>query len=80
MPILIEGKTYYRTAESCRILGVARNTFFRWLEEDDFGNSEYRDWRGWRLIPEAQVNKMKQKMQQINTTPKGLKSKKKELG
>jgi hypothetical protein len=70
MPELIDGKTYYRTAECCRELGVARNTFFRWLEEDDFEANEYRDWRGWRLVPEAQLSRMKEKKQQIKAQPK----------
>ena len=65
MPIIVDGKSYYRTTEACRTIGVSRNTLFRWLMEDDFDEAEYRDWRGWRLIPEAQVKRLKQKTSQI---------------
>ena len=56
MPIVIAGETYYRTAEVCRLIGVSRNTLFRWLKEGKFGQQEYRDWRGWRLFTREQVN------------------------
>jgi len=65
MPVIVDDKTYYRTAEACRTIGVSRNTLFRWLREDDLDEAEYRDWRGWRLIPEAQVKRMRQKTSQI---------------
>jgi excisionase family DNA binding protein len=56
MPIVIAGETYYRTAEVCRLIGVSRNTLFRWLKEGKFGQQEYRDWRGWRLFTREQVS------------------------
>ena len=65
MPVIVDGKTYYRTTEVCRTIGVSRNTLFRWLREDDSDEAEYRDWRGWRLIPEAQMKRMKQRTHQI---------------
>jgi len=65
MPVIINGQIYYRTAEACRMIGISRNTLFRWLNEDNFSESEYRDWRGWRLIPEAQINRMKAKVNLI---------------
>ena len=33
MPVVINNQTYYRTAEVCRIVGISRNTLFRWLKE-----------------------------------------------
>jgi excisionase family DNA binding protein len=59
MPLAIKGETYYRTAEVCRLIGVSRNTLFRWLKEGKFGDSEYRDWRGWRLFTSVLVEKVK---------------------
>ncbi len=55
MPVVIEGTTYYRTAEVCRMIGISRNTLFRWLKEGKFGAHEYRDWRGWRLFTHSQL-------------------------
>jgi excisionase family DNA binding protein len=67
MPLAIKGETYYRTAEVCRLIGVSKNTLFRWLKEGKFGDSEYRDWRGWRLFTSIQVEKVKNATSQVNT-------------
>ena len=63
MPVIIEGQTYYRTSEVCRMVGISRNTLFRWLREDS--EPTYRDWRGWRLVTEAQVDRMKAKTSEL---------------
>lgn len=55
MPVIVSGKTYFGTIEAYRTIGVGRSTLFRWLKEGH--NEEYRDWRGWRIIPEKQVKK-----------------------
>jgi excisionase family DNA binding protein len=56
MPIAINGKKYYRTAEACQVAGVSKNTFFRWVKEGFLDDVEYRDRRGWRLFTEDAVN------------------------
>jgi hypothetical protein len=62
MPVTINGQTYYRTNEVCRMVGVSKNTLFRWLKDGVFSNDvEYRDWRGWRLFTTAQVESIKAK-------------------
>jgi predicted site-specific integrase-resolvase len=55
MPVVINDETYYRTAEVCGMVGISRNTLFRWLKEGIVSDVEYRDWRGWRLFTAAQV-------------------------
>jgi predicted site-specific integrase-resolvase len=67
MPVIIDGKTYYRTAEVCRMVGISRNTLFRWLKEGMFSNVEYRDWRGWRLFSVTQVTTIRRKTNQVTT-------------
>jgi len=59
--VVINGQTYYRTAEVCRMVGISRNTLFRWLRKGMFSDVEYRDWRGWRLFTSAQVETMRAK-------------------
>jgi hypothetical protein len=62
MPVTINGQTYYRTNEVCRMVGVSKNTLFRWLKDGVFSSDvEYRDWRGWRLFTAAQVESIKAK-------------------
>ena len=65
MPVSINGRTYYRTIEVCRTVGISRNTLFRWLDGGIGSEPEYRDWRGWRLITEAQVAQMKARAEQL---------------
>ena len=57
MPVTINGRDYYRTAEVCRILGTSRNTLFRWLARRVVRN-EYRDYRGWRLFTQDEIDKL----------------------
>jgi len=66
VPLAINGKTYYRTAEACRLIGISKNTLFRWVKEGKFGNMEYRDWRGWRLFTLAQLDGVKATTSQIS--------------
>ena len=58
MPVTIDGQTYYRTAEVYRMLGVARNTLYRWLYKGILGETELRDSRGWRLFTQDEINKL----------------------
>ena len=65
MSVVINDQTYYRTAEVCRIIGISRNTLFRWLKEGIFSNVEYRDWRGWRLFTPAQLDIIRAKTNHV---------------
>ena len=65
MPVIINGQTYYRTAEVCRMVGMSRNTLFRWLREGVFREAEHRDRRGWRLFTEDEVDGLKAEVSQI---------------
>ena len=67
MPVAINGETYYRTAEVCRLIGVSKNTLFRWVKEGRFGDTEYRDWRGWRLFTASQLDNMKTMTNYVST-------------
>ena len=67
MPVAINGQTYYRTTEVCRIVGISRNTLFRWLKEGSVTEVEHRDYRGWRLFTQTQVDAMKEKTRQVST-------------
>jgi DNA-binding transcriptional MerR regulator len=71
MPVVINGETYYRTAEVCRMIGVSRNTLFRWLKEGIFSDVEYRDWRGWRLFTPAQLETIRAKTGHVTAINRG---------
>ena len=58
MPVTIDDQTYYRTAEVYRMLGISRNTLYRWLKKGFLGEIEFRDSRGWRLFTRDEVDKL----------------------
>ncbi len=68
MPVTVNGQTYHRTAEVCRMVGISRTTLFRWLKEGIFREAEHRDRRGWRLFTEGEIDKLKAEANQINRT------------
>ena len=67
MPVVINDQTYYRTVEVCRMVGISRNTLFRWLKEGIFSDVEYRDWRGWRLFTAAQLETIRMRAHHVTT-------------
>jgi predicted site-specific integrase-resolvase len=58
MPVIIDGRTYYRTAETFRVIGISRNTLFRWLHKGVLTGVERRDSRGWRLFTREEIEKL----------------------
>ncbi len=66
MPVTMNGQTYYRTAEVCRMVGISRNTLFRWLKEGTPKEPERRDRRGWRLFTKDEVGKLKAEANRTN--------------
>ena len=62
MLIVINDQTYYRIAEVCRMIGIIRNTLFRWLKEGIFSDVEYRDWR---LFTAAQMETIRTKTNHV---------------
>ena len=68
MPVIINGQTYYRTAEVFRMVGISRNTLFRWLKEGIIKAAEYRDRRGWRLFTEDDTVVLKAEASRVSKT------------
>ena len=66
MPLNLNGKIYYRTAEACNIAGMSKNTFLRWVKEGTFPDVQCRDRRGWRLFTEDDLNRLKTEVHKIN--------------
>lgn len=67
MTVKINGQTYYRTAEVYRIIGISRNTLYRWLQHGILGECERRDRRGWRLFTQDEVETLKAETSRITT-------------
>ena len=67
MSVTIDGQTYFRTAEVHRMLGISRNTLYRWLQKNILGTYERRDSRGWRLFTKDEVDTLKRAINCIAT-------------
>lgn len=65
MSMRLNGATYYWTAEACRIAGISKNTFIRWVKEGSFADVEHRDRRGWRLFTEDDLDRLKAEVNKI---------------
>jgi len=64
LPIEINGKTYYRTAEICARTAISRATLFRWLKAGVLKKT-YRDRRGWRMFTESDMETMRAEAEMI---------------
>ncbi|HEX75216.1 MAG TPA: helix-turn-helix domain-containing protein [Dehalococcoidia bacterium] len=69
MAIKLKGESYYWTAEACRMAGISKNTFYRWVKDGTFADVEYRDRRGWRLFSKSDLNRLKAEVNQIDRLP-----------
>ena len=58
MSVKLNGRTYYRTAEVCQIVGIGRSTLFRWLRQNVVKEAQYRDRKGWRLFTEEDLRSL----------------------
>lgn len=67
MCLVINGQKYYRTAEACRLCGIGKNTFLRWVREGRWPDVKHRDRRGWRLFSEAELKKLKAEVNKLTT-------------
>ncbi len=67
MPVTVNGQTYYRTAEVYRLVGISRNTLYRWLQRGTLSGPELRDRRGWRLFTQDEVDTLKSEAGRITT-------------
>jgi excisionase family DNA binding protein len=72
MPVALNGQTFYRTSEVCRMVGIGKTTLLRWLRDGIIEEAEHRDRRGWRLFTEDEVNRLKAEANRtIKTTQSG---------
>jgi excisionase family DNA binding protein len=68
MTISLDGKIYYRTAEACKLAGISRNTYFRWLREGLLPDVGMRDRRGWRLFTEEDLLRLRGEANRVTKT------------
>lgn len=64
MAIEINGRVYYRTAETCSRAGISRATLFRWLKAGILKET-HRDRRGWRMFTERDLDLLKKEAETV---------------
>ena len=67
MPIRMDGRVYYRTAEVCLAVGIGKSTLFRWIRQSIIRDAEYRDRKGWRLFTENELLHLKWETNRMQT-------------
>jgi predicted site-specific integrase-resolvase len=65
MPLKIDGRVYYRTAEVCQMVGIGKSTLFRWIRQSIIRDAEYRDRKGWRLFAEHELRNLEAETRRI---------------
>jgi DNA-binding transcriptional MerR regulator len=65
MPVKIDGRIYYRTAEVCQMVGIGKSTLFRWIRQNIVNDAEYRDRKGWRLFAEDELRSLEAETKRI---------------
>ena len=65
MPVKINGRIYYRTAEVCHVVGIGKSTLFRWIRQSVVKDAECRDRKGWRLFAEDELISLKSETNKI---------------
>jgi hypothetical protein len=71
MPITINGETFYRTAEACRIAQTSKNTFLRWVREGSFNDVSHKDRRGWRLFTTDDLERLQTEVNRVEKNGNG---------
>lgn len=69
MSIRLNGATYYRTAEACKVAGISKNTYLRWIASGVVGDVELRDRRGWRLFTQRDLERLKAEVNRLQVRP-----------
>jgi predicted site-specific integrase-resolvase len=69
MPFMIDGHSFFKTSEACRLAGTNRATFLRWVRESKFADVGYRDRNGWRLFTDEDIQRLKNKANNIKIIP-----------
>jgi DNA-binding transcriptional MerR regulator len=65
MPLKLAGQTFYNISEACKMAGINRDTFLRWVRQGKFTDVEHRDRNGWRLFTEDDVRRLEARVNHI---------------
>jgi len=56
----IDGQIYYRAHEVCTMNRISKSTLLRWIRNGIIEDTSRRDWRGWRLFSQDELQRIKE--------------------
>jgi excisionase family DNA binding protein len=65
MSLKLEEQKFFSISEACKIAGISRPTFLRWVQQGKFSDVQYRDRNGWRLFTEDDISRLKSRVNQV---------------
>jgi excisionase family DNA binding protein len=65
MPLSLNGHTYYRISEVAQMVGISKNTIFRWLKQGKIPETQFRDTHGWRLFSRQYIAKLESEVNRV---------------
>jgi len=60
MTVEIDGQIYYRAHEVCTMNRISKSTLLRWIRKGIIEDTSRRDWRGWRLFSQDELQRIKE--------------------
>jgi hypothetical protein len=55
VPILVDGKRFYRIGEALAAASLSRATYFRWLKQGRLRDTHFKDRNGRRIFTESEL-------------------------
>ncbi len=69
MPVVIEGRKFYRIGEALAVASVSRATYFRWLKLGLLKDTQFKDRNGRRVFTEDELDELKRESQKLVQAP-----------
>ncbi len=66
MPMEIDGQTFYKSAEACKMSGISNSTLYRWIRECVVPEVKHKDRNGWRLFTQQEIEGVKAEATRIH--------------
>lgn len=69
MPLVIQGRKLYRIGEALASASLSRATFFRWLKQGRFKDTQFKDRNGRRVFTEEELSDLRREAQRLVEAP-----------
>jgi excisionase family DNA binding protein len=66
MSLTLKEQNFFSISEACKMAGISRPTFLRWVQQGKFTDVKYRDRNGWRLFTQDEISRLKSRVDQVS--------------